>query len=45
MRISKRNKTEEGYCPDKIKGAISKAFDSVSSEISEEELQRLLYLQ
>lgn len=42
MRISKRNKTEEGYCPDKIKGAISKAFDSVSSEISEEELQRLL---
>lgn len=44
MQIRKRNKSEEGYCAEKIKAAIAKAFASVSSTIEEEELNRLLIL-
>lgn len=42
MQISKRNGTQEGYCPGKIKRAVSLAFTSVGNELDEEEAGRLL---
>lgn len=42
MRIGKRNGTKEGYCPDKIKRAMSLAFGSVGHILSEKEADRLL---
>ena len=42
MRISKRNGTNEAYCPEKIKRAVSLAFQSVGNLLSDEEADRLL---
>ncbi len=42
MNIMKRDRTEQEYCPEKIKNAVAKAFASVGSEVSDEELDRIL---
>ena len=44
MRISKRNGTNEAYCPEKIKRAVSLAFQSVGNLLSDEEADRILKL-
>ena len=42
MNIMKRDHSEQEYCPEKIKNAISKAFVSVGMPISEKDLDRIL---
>ena len=42
MRIGKRNGTNEAYCSEKIKRAVSLAFQSVGNLLSDEEADRLL---
>jgi ribonucleoside-diphosphate reductase alpha chain len=42
MKILKRNKSEQSYCPEKIKNAVAKAFESVGKPAGEEELEHIL---
>lgn len=44
MRIMKRDRSEQDYCPDKIKNAVARAFESVGSKVDEKELNRILSL-
>lgn len=42
MDIIKRNRSRQEYCPEKIKNAVARAFESVGTKASEEELDEIL---
>lgn len=42
MDIIKRNRSRQEYCPEKIKNAVARAFESVGTRASEEELDEIL---
>lgn len=42
IRIKKRNASEQDYCPEKIKNAVARAFESVGETAGEERLERIL---
>ncbi len=42
MNIVKRDRSEQDYCPEKIKNAVAKAFASVEVPVNADELDRIL---
>lgn len=44
MRIMKRDRSQQEYCPKKIKSAVAKAFASVGERVDEEKLNHILTL-